>query len=607
MKISLLNLIILISFSLFTRLSAQYVPTSPYILNPNLAIGYADSCANFWLQTWDTTRAGFFTNINKDGSVITGWGTNKNMLTQSRNAYGLVRAYMLTGDTTYLGYAKRALNWMYDHAWDITYGGWFQDLDINGNPIYPNGDKTAFYQHYALLGVIAYFEATRDTLALYWLNKGYEHLENYYWDSRPLYHGYYDKTNYSNQVASDKSFNATVDAITTHLLYLYLMTKDEVYKTRLQEIAEEIKEHLVSSMPQQAIGFVEMYDSDWNWNNNETMTIMGHVLKTGWCLARINQLFPDTSYVSAARYLIDDVWQNGYDHDFGGPYKDFNRVTGQMLLWGLQDSTKAWWQMEQAIVAGFEMYDITRETWYLQMADETIKFFMNYFVDHQYGEIYADRTRYGGYAWNEAKGNSGKAGYHSIETGYYTYLYGNLFYTYQPVVLNYNFEPSQSERELLMTPLAIVDSNLIITNVLLNGQTYADYNSVERILHLPAGVGGHFEITYERQNINSLAEPLASVEGFELSQNYPNPFNPSTKIKFAISSNVIASEAKQSQFVTLKIYDILGNLIATLVDEEKSSGEYEVVFNGSGLSSGIYFYQLQAGSFVETKKMILLQ
>ena len=156
---------------------AQYSPTSPYLQNPALAIGYADSCANFWLQTWDNQRGGFYTNINKDGSVITNWGTNKNMLTQARNSYGMVRAYMLTGDTTYLGFAKRALNWMYNHAWDTTYGGWYQELDINGNPIYPFSDKTAFYQHYAMLGIIAYYEATGDTIAWNWLMKSYQHLE----------------------------------------------------------------------------------------------------------------------------------------------------------------------------------------------------------------------------------------------------------------------------------------------------------------------------------------------------------------------------------------------------------------------------------------------
>ncbi len=86
-----------------------------------------------------------------------------------------------------------------------------------------------------------------------------------------------------------------------------------------------------------------------------------------------------------------------------------------------------------------------------------------------------------------------------------------------------------------------------------------------------------------------------------MEQNYPNPFNPSTKIKFTIPS-VIASETKQSQLVTLKIFDVLGREVATLVNEEKPAGSYEFEFSADRLTSGIYFYKLQAGSFVRNKE-----
>jgi hypothetical protein len=85
---------------------------------------------------------------------------------------------------------------------------------------------------------------------------------------------------------------------------------------------------------------------------------------------------------------------------------------------------------------------------------------------------------------------------------------------------------------------------------------------------------------------------------FQLSQNYPNPFNPSTKIKFSIP---------QSSNVDLKVYDILGNEIETLVNEEKPIGTYEVTWFAANLPSGVYFYQLRSGSFLETKKMLLIK
>ncbi|KAA0240016.1 MAG: T9SS C-terminal target domain-containing protein [Chlorobiota bacterium] len=596
MKKYLLTLTLILNTITF----AQYNPTSPYLINPDLAIGYTDSCANFWIQTWDNSIGGFFTNIDKFGNVITQWGTNKNMLTQSRNAYGMTRAYMLTGDTTYLHYAKIALDWMYLRAWDETYGGWFQELDVNGNPINQTANKTAFYQHYALLGIAAYYEATGDTTAWSWLMKGYQHLENFYWDERPGLEGYFDQTNYTNSTAWNKSFNATVDAITTHLLYLYLMTEEESYKERLLEIAEEIKIRFAASMPQQAIGFVEEFDSDWNWDNSATMTIMGHVLKAGWCLARINQLFPDTSNMSAAEYMINDVWQNGYDHEYGGPYKDFNRITGEMLLWGLQDSAKAWWQMEQAVVAGLQMYNQTGENWYLQMADETINFFMKFFVDHQNGEVYENRKRRGGFAWNEAKGNSGKAGYHSIETGYYTYLYGKLLYHFQPAILHYKFYSLPTDRDINLTPIAINNDALKISEILLDGQVYTDYDPVNRVLHLPSGFGGNFIVRYEPISTDINPDELVTVDGFELMQNYPNPFNPGTTIKYQLPDAVN---------VSLKIFNSLGEEVATLIDDEfQNTGSHSKLFIvNSTLPSGVYFYRLQAGNYSDTKKMILVK
>jgi hypothetical protein len=85
---------------------------------------------------------------------------------------------------------------------------------------------------------------------------------------------------------------------------------------------------------------------------------------------------------------------------------------------------------------------------------------------------------------------------------------------------------------------------------------------------------------------------------YKLFQNYPNPFNPSTTIKFEIPKDGL---------VTLKIYNILGKEIETLINEERSSGRYEVDFDASKLASGIYFYQLKTNDYIDTKKMILLK
>lgn len=97
------------------------------------------------------------------------------------------------------------------------------------------------------------------------------------------------------------------------------------------------------------------------------------------------------------------------------------------------------------------------------------------------------------------------------------------------------------------------------------------------------------------KNVLSVSKEVIAT-GYSLSQNFPNPFNPTT---------VISYQLPVTSTVTLKIFDLLGREVATLVNEEKSAGSYEVHWNAMGFASGVYFYQLQSGEFVQTKKLIL--
>jgi len=97
-------------------------------------------------------------------------------------------------------------------------------------------------------------------------------------------------------------------------------------------------------------------------------------------------------------------------------------------------------------------------------------------------------------------------------------------------------------------------------------------------------------------SINTISTEVPAK--YSLSQNYPNPFNPATSIKFAIT---------KAGFVSLKIYDLTGREISSLVNENLSAGTYNYAYNAANLSSGIYFYTLKADGFSETKKMMLIK
>ncbi|MCW8803041.1 MAG: YCF48-related protein [Ignavibacteriaceae bacterium] len=142
-------------------------------------------------------------------------------------------------------------------------------------------------------------------------------------------------------------------------------------------------------------------------------------------------------------------------------------------------------------------------------------------------------------------------------------------------------------------------------------------NNNLKVVHFNAsqdGFGGYFgpgliigdnKTVLIRSIIVSVDDEPNAIDKFNLSQNYPNPFNPSTKIKFTVP--LVEAHRDASLHVTLIVYDVLGNEIATLVNDEKPAGTYEVEFNSTGLPSGIYFYQLKAEEFIQTRKMVYLK
>ena len=101
----------------------------------------------------------------------------------------------------------------------------------------------------------------------------------------------------------------------------------------------------------------------------------------------------------------------------------------------------------------------------------------------------------------------------------------------------------------------------------------------------------------------SVREITTIAEGFRLEQNYPNPFNPSTRIQFSIAPG----NGRSGERVTLKVYNVLGREVQTLVNENLHAGSYEITFDASGLASGVYFYRLQVGEFTQTKRLLLLR
>ena len=148
-------------------------------------------------------------------------------------------------------------------------------------------------------------------------------------------------------------------------------------------------------------------------------------------------------------------------------------------------------------------------------------------------------------------------------------------------------------------------SNITLStaNTIPNTACYTMWYAYKKVVTFPDMTYGIYGIRFTScaMNIRKLSE---SATVYSLSQNYPNPFNPITKIRFAVPKSDVG---QIFQFVTLKVYDITGREVQTLVYESLQPGMYETSFDGSLLTSGIYFYKLITDGFTETKKMLMLK
>ncbi len=605
-KISVLFLII----SVYSQ--AQYTVTSRHILEPDLNIEYVRNNAEFWIEhAYDPEYGGFFSNVDQYGNVTTttpqraGFGTTpykrKSLIVQSRHGYGFTRAFMLTGDEKYLDYAKSALDFLFDHGWDKTNGGWYcfaksdGTIDLTQNDLRDQNQKWGFQQHYALLGIVANYEATRGSKAEEFMKKGITSIYNNMWDSRTGYKGYYEYTKPDWTGKTNKGFTPTVDAITTNAELTYLITQQPEHKTRLMELTDNIVDHFIPQMENKSVMalYPEVFNSNWVVDLNASKNgSVGHFIKTAWCLGRAYLCDTTrTEYKEAASKILNQVWtwKNGdvslWDHVSGGPFNAINILTG---AWGTNGNLKDYWTLEQGFTGTMLNYYITKNDTYLQMADQSISFFMEHLRDSVNGEIFSDTYPDGTVVRRGIKGDDYKGSYHSIEIGYYAYLYSKLYYLNQPADLYYKFEPSSEEREITLTPIPIQDKRLKIKSVTLDDNDFHDFNADTRTLTLSPHQSGKFKVTFE----SVLPTPSGEERVFAENQVKVYP----ALVKENIQINGIQSNS------LISITDLTGKVV-----HQQNNIETSLTVNAGDLAPGIYIVTVYQDSGIKSVHKIIKQ
>jgi mannose/cellobiose epimerase-like protein (N-acyl-D-glucosamine 2-epimerase family) len=470
------------------------------LIQPDRAVSALQSLADFRARARDDQYGGFFSLTKTDGTVSN--DRRKSFVTTSRDAWTFSRAFMVTGDEKYLDHAAHALSFLYAYGWDNTRGGWYFTTDEYGKltPYTPGWDpntwKWSFVQDYALLGLGANCDVTRNTDACSWLKKGRNVLDTKMWDATSSRLGYYQDANLDFSNPRNKGFTATVDGLTTNVIQTGLLWSDTTYQQRMLDLANAVVDHLASSMDLGSVkfGYPENYTTSWAVDTSQTGGDVGHVLKSAWVLARVYLHHPDARYRTAARKLIYEVLNNGgYDATNGVPYTHYDWASGQFT------KQAECWQIEQAITSGLSNWYIAdnqadRDT-FLRMADRALVFFNNYVIDHTNGGTFKMNSVTGGVI-DSSKGNFYNVEYHSTETFYFTYLYGSLMLKRQPVTLYYKFAPSASSQVIQLNPVAIDDASLKIQSATLDGQSFTTFSATTREVTLAAGQGGKLRVVF---------------------------------------------------------------------------------------------------------------
>lgn len=498
--------VILLAALFATQGQANYTIKSPYLQDVSRNIEYIRDQMDFFIPAKDTVNGGFFSYwIDQLGRANTHY---KGVISHSLLGYGFCKVFMATGDETYLQLAHHALQFLYDHGWDQTNGGWFWITDENGIVTDPTGRgwneyKESFVQQWALAGIAAICEATggrmdwsqnldksagrnNDKTDMDWLLAGENWLDEHMWDDRSGYEGYYQGTDLDGNNPWGKGYTPTMEGIPTHFLPIYRTTLDDRFKTKLIQLGDITIDRLMARMDDPAVifGFPGSFDTDWNLIDNYDSQV-GSMLKTSLCLAQIQTFRQDANCGQWARRLMLDVWQKGYDHTNGAPYTAINWLTGYV-----EKSYKDFWTMDMAIVSGLVNYYLSSaedslKDISLQMADESLDFYMNHFRDTKYGGVYWAVTSDGTGILDGTKGNNGKCGYHETELAMYAYLYGGLILHNQPVSLYYYFQPKDISQSFTLTPMLTKEGDkLRITNVTLDGVPFTNYNAETRTLFL---------------------------------------------------------------------------------------------------------------------------
>ena len=435
----------------------------------------------------DAESGAFHMNLSRDGKPLPPWDLLPALI--SRQVFGFSAAYMLSGEGRYLGIARDGVQYLFGHAWDEEYGGWYDRLTREGKP--SADTKSVALRLYTDVGLTEYFLATGDRNVLRRVRESIAIQKRRASDSR--------KGGYAQTLARDlsildygKNKHAHYGYVGSLLLNLHLAVRDPEILAWERELMDLSASRQVDEEGWWH-GFRNKLDRDWRMTptllEGKEVVSVGAELTAALALLRLYHQSGERKYLELGRGLAERLNRFAFDPATGA-WREFlerkapYRPVGEPATW--------WWIQIYGSFLQLQMYRVTGEPEYLETFKKSEEFFEAGFRDREMGGIYGHVGLDGAVLNEGRKASSGEwhTSYHEMEHALLNYLYLNLYVHRRPAVLHFRLGgPGRHYVSLVDDPA------VTIASVRIGGKPWKGFDARDRSIRLPAGKDLDVEVT----------------------------------------------------------------------------------------------------------------
>jgi len=390
----------------------------------------------------------------------------------ARHLFSYSAAYLMSGDDAHLRHAEAALNFLIEHGWDETHGGWYNVVSRSGTVV--DADKDLFMQIYATTGLALYTIATQDERARRYLQRSRQFMQEHAWDEENG--GYVDVLTRDGSVKhAVKDFSPQLAPLSGYLLYLYPATRDSSYLRKAERIMDLTLTHM-----QDDRGWIrERFAQDWTFlpeDDKNSHLNVGHNLEVAWLLLRLYALTGEPSWRTEGLALTDQLLKQAFHTETGAWRSKLKRTDPSQFK-----STTTWWVQAYGNLLQLYAYRVTGRDRYRRAFRAGAQFWNEHFVDQQHGGTMLRAHLDGGVADGD-KAVRTKTSYHAMEHSLLAYLYLTLWENDGPATLHYQIDEPAGKR---LYPLPVEDRTARIQEVTINGTPQTPPDTTNGALRLP--------------------------------------------------------------------------------------------------------------------------